>query len=58
MNEKNKLISSFLIKNTPDKQSLLSENSDLKLDAHRARFDEIKNCKLYLVEIKKLIGII
>ena len=22
------------------------------------RFDEIKNCKLYLVEIKKLIGII
>lgn len=42
MNEKNKLISSFLIKNTPDKQSLLSENSDLKLDAHRARFDEIK----------------
>ena len=42
MNEKNKLVSSFLIKNTPDQQSQLNKNSDLKLDAHRARFDEIK----------------
>ena len=42
MNEKNKLVSSFLIKNTPDQQSQLNKNSDLKLDAHRARLDEIK----------------
>ena len=42
MNEKNKLVSSFLIKNSPDQQSQLNKNSDLKLDAHRARLDEIK----------------